>query len=96
MAENIRARLLVSGRVQGVFYRRLAQVKARELGITGWAHNLIDGKVGILCEGEKEKIEQFIDWCKQGPPLSKVENCEVEYEEYKGEFTNFEVREFGF
>ena len=96
MAENIRAHILVSGRVQGVLYRRGAQIKARELGITGWAHNVIDGRVGILCEGEKENIEQFIEWCKQGPPLAKVESCEIEYQEYKGEWSSFEIREFGF
>ena len=96
MDEKIRAHLLVSGRVQGVLYRSGARQKARELGITGWAHNLIDGKVGVLCEGEKEKIEQFIEWCKKGPPLAKVENAEVVYEEYRGEFKDFDIRDFGF
>lgn len=93
---KIRVRLLVSGRVQGVFYRRLAQIKARELGITGWAHNLIDDRVEILCEGEKEKVEQFIEWCKQGPPLAKVDHVDIVEEAYKGEFSDFSIREFGF
>ena len=92
----MRAHIVVSGRVQGVWYRSGARQKARELGITGWAHNLIDERVGILCEGEKEKVTQFIDWCRQGPPLAKVDHIDVSYEEYKGEFDNFEIREFGF
>lgn len=96
MEENVRAHMLVSGRVQGVFFRRRAQEKARELGLTGWAHNLIDGAVELACEGEKQKVEQFVEWCKEGPPLAKVEKCEVAHEPYKGEFSDFEIREFGF
>ena len=91
-----RVRIVVSGRVQGVLYRRYAQAKARELGITGWAHNLIAGRVELMAEGEQEKVEQFAEWCKQGPSLAKVENVEVDYGEYKGEFQNFDVRDFGF
>jgi len=96
MEEKTRAHIVVSGRVQGVWYRAGARQKARELDITGWAHNLIDGKVGILCEGEKGNVEQFIAWCRQGPPLAKVESVEVEYENSKGEFKDFSIRDFGF
>ncbi len=91
-----RVHIFVSGRVQGVLYRRYAQAKARELGIAGWAHNLIDGRVELMAEGEKENIKQFIEWCKQGSPLAKVKDIEVTYEDYKGEFKDFEVRDFGF
>ena len=91
-----RARLSVSGRVQGVLYRRYAQGKARELGITGWAHNLVDGRVELVAEGQSEKVEKFIEWCTQGPPLASVQGVEVAYEDYTGEFKGFEIREFGF
>lgn len=94
--EKTRAHIFVSGRVQGVLYRSGARQKARELGITGWAHNLIDGRVELMAEGEKEKVEQFAEWCGQGPPLAKVDGEEVTYETYKGEFKDFDVREFGF
>lgn len=94
--EKIKARIVVSGRVQGVLYRRTAQQKATELGITGWAHNTIDGRVEIECEGFGENIEKFIEWCTQGPPLAKVENIEVEYGECGDEFSDFQAREFGF
>ena len=96
MKHHTRAHLLISGRVQGVLFRQSARAKALELGLTGWAHNLIDGTVEIVCEGEKESIEKFIEWCKKGSPLAKVEHVDVSLEEYKGEFSSFEIREFGF
>lgn len=92
----IRIRVLVSGRVQGVWYRRSAQAKAKELSITGWAHNLIDGKVEMLCEGEEKNIQEFLVWAKKGPFFARVSDIEVREEEYRGEFASFEVREFGF
>ncbi|MDO8473932.1 MAG: acylphosphatase [bacterium] len=96
MGVLICAHLLISGRVQGVLFRQSARAKALELGLTGWAHNLLDGKVEIVCEGETEKVEQFIEWCKKGPSLAKVENVEVQYHGYEDEWKDFEVREFGF
>ena len=96
MGENARVHIVVSGRVQGVLYRAGARQKARELGLAGWAHNLIDGKVELVAEGEKEKVMEFAEWCRQGPPLAKVENVEIEYEDSKGDLEDFEVREFGF
>ncbi|MCH7605312.1 acylphosphatase [Patescibacteria group bacterium] len=96
MGEKVRAHILVSGRVQGVFFRRHAQDKAKELGLTGWAHNTIDGKVEIVAEGKKEKIGEFLKWCRQGSSLAKVDDVEVEYEYPKGEFDDFTIREFGF
>ena len=94
--KNIRSHLLVSGRVQGVLFRQHTRGKALELGVTGWAKNLIDGKVEIVVEGEKEKVEEFVAWIKQGPPLSRVENIEIAEESHTGEFEGFVVREFGF
>lgn len=96
LMENTRYRLLVYGRVQGVLFRKAAQRKARELGLTGWAKNLIDGTVEVVVEGPKEKADEFMEWAKQGPPLAKVEKVDVGQEEYTGEFKEFSVREFGF
>jgi len=96
MQENVRVRIIVSGRVQGVFFRKHAQDKAKELRLTGWAHNTIDGKVEIVVEGKKEKTDEFLEWCRQGSSLAKVDDIEVEHEDPKGEFDDFEVREFGF
>lgn len=96
MKQKMKAHILVSGRVQGVLFRKHAQKEAQQLNLTGWAHNLIDGRVEILCEGEKENIEKFIEWCKKGPPLAKVDKIEIEHQAHKGEFKEFEIREFGF
>jgi acylphosphatase len=89
---NVRAHIFVSGFVQGVFFRSNTQERARRLGLKGWVRNLEDGRVEAVFEGEKEKVLEMIEWAKRGPELAKVENVEVEWEEYKGEFDDFEIR----
>src|SRR3989344_2846947 len=96
MEDKISAHLFISGRVQGVFYRKHAQQKARELLLTGWVHNLVDGRVEIVVEGEKKNIQQFILWTKEGSPFAQVEDVQIEYLSYTGEWKDFDVREFGF
>lgn len=64
--------ITVKGRVQRVSYRVWAQSKAMSLGLTGYVKNLHNGDVYIEAEGEDDKINQFIDWCYVGSPLSKV------------------------
>jgi acylphosphatase len=93
---NIRFHLLISGRVQGVLFRHSARAKALELGLTGFAKNLLDGKVEIVVEGPKEKVEEFLKWAKEGPFLARVDNVQQAREEYTGEFQDFVAREFGF
>jgi len=92
MSEKTRAQILVSGLVQRVFFRAYTQQKARELGLTGWVKNLADGHVEALFEGDRENIEKMIEWAKKGPPSAKVDGCEVSWQEYKGEFENFEIQ----
>jgi len=94
--EKRRAHIFVSGRVQGVFFRASAQKRAHELELGGWAHNLVDGRVELVVEGEKEHVTQFIEWCKIGTSLAKVERVDVIEEEHAGEFADFSIREFGF
>lgn len=94
--KNARFHLLISGRVQGVLFRQHARTKALEFGLTGFAKNLLDGKVEIVVEGPKEKIEEFAEWAKRGPLLARVDNVETAEEGYIGEFEGFVVREFGF
>jgi len=65
-------RSLVSGRVQGVFYRATCVRKAQSLGITGYARNLLDGRVEVLACGEAAVVEQFIAWLWEGSPASRV------------------------
>jgi acylphosphatase len=92
MKEIVRAHLYVSGIVQGVFFRTNTQDVASSLGLTGWVRNLRDGRVEIVAEGLKDKIEQLIQWCRKGPPSARVDNVEVNREETTGEFENFETR----
>ncbi len=66
--------LRIKGRVQGVFFRKSAQDKARELGLTGWIRNNPDGTVETVAKGPHE--EEFIEWCKKGPVNSKVRSIE--------------------
>ena len=94
--EKMRVHLFVYGRVQGVFFRAGAQKRARKLGLTGWAHNLIDGRVELVVEGEKKAVEQFTQWCRKGTLLAKVERVDVREEHHAGEFEDFSIHEFGF
>ncbi len=86
-----RVYILISGRVQGVFYRATAESVAKQLRLTGYVKNLPDGRVEIVAEGDKHSLEQLIDWAGKGSRLAKVENVNVEWEEATGEFKNFRV-----
>jgi acylphosphatase len=84
-----RAHIVVSGRVQGVFFRDHTRRWAGSLGLTGWVRNLWDGRVEVLTEGEKDRIETLISRLKQGPPLAQVEDVNVTWEEFLDEFVDF-------
>ncbi|MCX6764862.1 MAG: acylphosphatase [Candidatus Nealsonbacteria bacterium] len=92
MKEKARVHLFISGKVQGVFFRLNAKKKAEELGVSGWAGNLSDGRVEILIEGEKENIEKLVKWAQKGPLFAKVDELEIEQQEFKGEFHSFEIK----
>lgn len=87
-----RAHVYISGWVQGVFFRAYTRDKAIELGLKGWVRNLRDGRVEAVFEGEKEAIDEMLEWCHKGSPSARVEDVKVEWEEFKGEFQSFEVR----
>ncbi len=73
-----RVRILVTGKVQGVFYRKSAQSKATALGLAGWVKNLENGGVLAEVQGEPFGVEEFIRWCRQGPDRSMVTRVETE------------------
>jgi acylphosphatase len=91
MDENIAKRLIISGRVQGVFFRAETQKAARGMGVTGWVRNLADGTVEALAEGEPNQVEALIRWCHQGSPASRVDRVDVEDREFSGRFHGFDV-----
>lgn len=69
--------IIISGKVQGVFYRQSASHKARELGITGTVENLTNGTVKVIAVGSTQQLEAMVDWCKQGPLLAVISSVEV-------------------
>ena len=83
--------LIAHGKVQGVWFRAGTQEKALQLGLSGWVRNCPDGTVEIQAEGKKETLEQFIDWCRKGPPAAQVSTLDIEWVESKG-LTDFEIR----
>ncbi len=85
------AKILVSGRVQGVGFRFFTLKEAQVRGLSGTARNLIDGRVEITVEGEKGLIHEFINRLKVGPRLSDVKDVDVEFSEYKNEFNTFRI-----
>lgn len=89
--DKVSARLVVKGRVQGVWYRLFTQRKATGLGLTGWVRNRADGSVEVAAEGPRGKVEALIATLESGPPLSQVEEVEVEWEPFQDHFRSFEI-----
>lgn len=88
----VRAHVVVSGRVQGVFFRSYTQERAYQWGLTGWVKNRGDGKVEAVFEGDEDKVKEMVEWCRKGPPGAHVTDLKVEWEEAKGEFTSFHIK----
>lgn len=87
----VRARVLVSGMVQGVFFRHETRVRAQGMGVAGWVRNLPDGGVEAVFEGRREAVESMVAWCRRGPRYARVERVEVAWEDPEG-LSGFEVR----
>ncbi len=87
-----RARVRVSGSVQGVFFRDSTREKAESLALTGWVRNLPDGNVEAVFEGPSAKVREMVEWCEAGPPHAEVENVEVNHEPPENDLSAFEVR----
>jgi acylphosphatase len=95
MSDNIRVRLIVEGRVQGVFFRHTTHQQANRLGVNGWVMNRPDGAVEIVAEGSKDAVEQLVRWAHHGPPGARVSSVKVKDEPYSGEFEGFDVKYSG-
>jgi acylphosphatase len=91
--EIVRAHVWVTGRVQGVGFRAHVEYHARMIGgITGWVRNVGSDKVEAIAEGEREKVERFIEKVKEGPHNSRVDESKVDWENVTGEFSEFGVK----
>ncbi|MGD2201659.1 MAG: acylphosphatase [Candidatus Bathyarchaeota archaeon] len=89
---TVRVHLLISGRVQGVYYRKNARQEALRLGLTGWVKNLPDRRVEAVIEGEEDRVEEFIQWCRKGPPLAIVRDLKIEHQPATGSIDGFTIR----
>jgi acylphosphatase len=89
--DRARVRLIISGRVQGVLFRASAANYGRELGLTGYARNLLDGTVEAVAEGPRTNLKLFVAWAHQGPPAAKVDHVTVEWDDFRAEFGSFRI-----
>ena len=87
-----RARVNFIGRVQGVFFRANTFEKARECGVFGWVRNLPDGSVEAIFEGDEKGVKEVIEWCRTSQPLARVDEAQINWEEFAGEFKDFSIR----
>ena len=83
--------IIVSGIVQGVFFRKHTQQKANELNITGWVKNREDDRVEIFAQGDATNLQHFVEWCKKGPPKAEVERVEVTDDEADNHLKRFSI-----
>ena len=84
-APAVRAHLVISGRVQGVFYRASCRDEGAARGLSGWVRNTPDGNVEAAFEGPEVGVRALIDWCQHGPPSASVTHVAVSWESPTGE-----------
>lgn len=89
---DLRLEMVVSGRVQGVWFRASTRKEARRLGLRGWVRNLPDGRVEAVFEGEDERLRQMLDWCHAGPPGAQVCQVDARWGQATHSFQDFSVR----
>jgi acylphosphatase len=80
----VRVRVVVSGRVQGVFFRAACADEARRRGLGGWVRNVADGRVEAVFEGPRTQVEAMVEWCRRGPGGARVDGVETERQQPVG------------
>ena len=91
MKDKVRAHTIISGRVQGVFFRMETKQAADRLGVFGWVRNRRDGTVEALFEGDRDRVDAVVEWCKEGPGHAQVSDIKLDWEDYAGEFSGFDI-----
>ena len=84
--------VLISGKVQGVGFRNFTQLNASQLGVTGYAKNLANGKVEVVAEGDKAQLDALVDLLKKGPRYARVDSLEIDERPFTGEYISFGIR----
>ena len=90
--DHVRVHLIITGRVQGVFFRASTVAQAQHLSLTGWVANAPDGSVEVVAEGTRARIDELTAWCRHGPSGAKVTNVEIRWEAARNEFASFSIR----
>lgn len=85
----VRARVIVGGVVQGVFFRANTVEVAKRHGVCGFVRNRPDGTVEAVMEGAPDDVKKVIEWCRIGPGAARVDRVDVTWEDYKNEFDDF-------
>jgi acylphosphatase len=80
-----RAHVLVRGNVQGVFFRVETRNRARSLGVDGWVRNTAEGAVEAVFEGEDDRVESMVEWCRRGPAGAQIDDVDMTWAEPEGE-----------
>jgi acylphosphatase len=91
MEKQVRAHAVISGRVQGVFFRVETQRAVENFGVTGWVRNKSNGTVEAVFEGRQQDVEAALNWCGQGPRMARVDEVDIDWQDYTGEFTSFDI-----
>jgi acylphosphatase len=91
MANLARVQVLISGRVQGVYFRAYTRDQAVARGLTGWVRNLPDGRVAAVFEGDREKIDSMLAWLQEGPRYAAVDEVLTDWQPHQGEFQGFNI-----
>ncbi len=89
---KVKAHVIISGRVQGVFFRGKTRNEAEKHNINGWVRNLADGRVEAVFEGEKADVDKLISFAGTGPSRAKVRDLDIKWMDYTGEFNDFQIR----
>ncbi|MBN1280636.1 MAG: acylphosphatase [Candidatus Thermoplasmatota archaeon] len=84
--------VVISGHVQGVWYRASTKQQAEALGVTGWVKNTAEGNVEAVFEGDSQTVQDMVEWCKRGPPLAQVTSVQVTEKQYDGHFVGFAIK----
>ena len=92
MQNKMKAHAVISGKVQGVFFRMETKREADKNGVRGWVRNRSDGAVEAVFEGDEGAVKAMIEWCKAGPPRSRVTGVDATWAPYADEFSEFEIR----
>jgi len=87
-----RAHVMISGQVQGVFFRSALRSQAKLFGLNGWTMNTIEGNIEAVFEGDKDRVEKLVAFCWKGPPGALIRDVKVDWDKPKFDLTGFEIR----